>query len=494
VLGLVERSILCGDPELAAVDEQGKCSNNSDQNPESGIVQNTRSDITQSAYSVTVQTSVYGSSDLDNTISDVTQSAYSIPVQSPDYRSSDLENFTCGQSSIDNCTMLPSVHPSTEFIHISKHKRSIRVPKTRSDEFMDIVYHSTGSSVKLNKPLILVHQNIRGLTSKTDEITVSLSLDKISPQVLCFSEHHMLQTNLSLVNIENYSLGSNFSRCRYQKGGVCIFMRDDVCFGHVNLFNYCVEKILEICALKLEFNGSGLIMVCLDISPAGEFYQFLHLLEQALLFLYRPSTEFLVCGDCNVDYLLNSNKKQQLLVLLRTFNMIQTVNFPTRFQNNHASATDNVFVDESRLYSSIFPLSNALSDHEAQCLIFDKCFVTDNKNNNKLRNKFKSRLITCETINYFSEQLSNEIWEEVYHNTDVNGAFNYFLSTFLNIYEASFPIIYLSNSNDKSLITTGIKISCQRKRILYNISKHSSDLKIKLAFQKVLHYFKKSNF
>jgi hypothetical protein len=160
--------------------------------------------------------------------------------------------------------------------------------------------------------------------------------------------------------------------------------------------------------------------------------------------------------------------------------MIHTVNFPTRLQNNHASAIDNVFVDETRLYSSIiFPLSNALSDHDAQCLIFDKFFVT-NKNNNKLRNKFKSRLITCEPINYFSEQLSNETWEEVYHNTYVNSAFNYFLSTFLNIYEASFPIIYLSNSNDKSWITTTIKIACQHKRILYNISKTSSDLKIKL--------------
>jgi hypothetical protein len=45
------------------------------------------------AYSATVQTSVYGSSALDNTISDVTQSAYSILVQSPDYGSSDLENL-----------------------------------------------------------------------------------------------------------------------------------------------------------------------------------------------------------------------------------------------------------------------------------------------------------------------------------------------------------------------------------------------------------------
>jgi hypothetical protein len=205
----------------------------------------------------------------------------------------------------------------------------------------------------------------------------------------------------------------------------------------------------------------------------------------SFIIFYGPSTEFLVCGDFNVDCLLNSNKKQQLSVLLHTFNLIHTVNFPIRLHNNHASATDNVFVDESRLYSCIiFPLSNALSYHDAQCLIFGKFFITDNKNNNKLRNKFKSRLITCETINYFSEKLLNETWKEVYHNTDVSSAFKYFLSTFLNIYEASFPIIYLSNSNDKIWITAGIKISCQRKRILCNNSKHSSDLKIKLYLNK----------
>jgi hypothetical protein len=101
----------------------------------------------------------------------------------------------------------------------------------------------------------------------------------------------------------------------------------------------------------------------------------------------------------NVNYLLNSKQKRQLSVLLRTFSMIHTVNFPTILQDNHASAIDSVSVDESRLYSCIVvPLSNALSDHDSQCLIFNKLFVTDNKNNNKLRNKFKSRLSTCETI------------------------------------------------------------------------------------------------
>jgi hypothetical protein len=190
-----------------------------------------------------------------------------------------------------------------------------------------------------------------------------------------------------------------------------------------------VENILEISAMKLEVNGN----VCMSTykSLSGDFDQFLQLLEQAFLFLYRPSTQFLACGDFNVDYLLNCKRKQQLSVLLHTLDMIHTVNFPTRLQNIHASAKDNIFVDTSGLYSyMIFPLSNAVSYHDVQCLTFNNFFVTDNKNNNKLRNKFKSRLITSETINYFSDQLPKETWENIYHSTEVNSAFNYFLSTF----------------------------------------------------------------
>jgi hypothetical protein len=136
VLGLIERCILNGDSELTAIDEQGKCYNNLRQNLGSGILQNTRSDIMQSAYSVTVQSLGRGSQYLDNTLSDVTQSANEISVQSSDYRPPDLNNFTSGQSSIENCAMLPSVHPSTESTCFSKQKRFIRIPKTRSDYFL----------------------------------------------------------------------------------------------------------------------------------------------------------------------------------------------------------------------------------------------------------------------------------------------------------------------------------------------------------------------
>jgi hypothetical protein len=47
------------------------------------------------------------------------------------------------------------------------------------------------------------------------------------------------------------------------------------------------------------------------------------------------------------------------------------------------------FVDKSRMQLyMIFPLSNALSDHEAECIIRNKFFLETRVKNGKYKNKF----------------------------------------------------------------------------------------------------------
>ena len=57
--------------------------------------------------------------------------------------------------------------------------------------------------------------------------------------------------------------------------------------------------------------------------------------------------------------------------------------------------------------------------------------------------------------------------------------FNSFLCTFLNIFQASFPVIYRSMKDKNNWITWGIKISCKHKRSLYTFSKNNNDWKQK---------------
>ena len=142
-----------------------------------------------------------------------------------------------------------------------------------------------------------------------------------------------------------------------------------------------------------------MIVKCVYRSPSGDFNNFLRLLDMALLSLNMPSTEILICRDFNVDYLLSCNYKQKLLLLLGAYNMMHTVDFPTRFQNGHSSAIDNIFVDKSRMHLYvIYPLSSALSDHEAQCVMLNKLFLETKVKNGKYKNTFKVRLIMSETV------------------------------------------------------------------------------------------------
>ena len=53
-------------------------------------------------------------------------------------------------------------------------------------------------------------------------------------------------------------------------------------------------------------------------------------LDSVLNTWYSNKTEFVICGDININYLENCKKRQQLDVLLQTYNLIGTVSFPTR--------------------------------------------------------------------------------------------------------------------------------------------------------------------
>jgi exonuclease III len=65
---------------------------------------------------------------------------------------------------------------------------------------------------------------MRGLRGKTHKLLSHLNPD--FPDVLCFTEHHLNQSKLKQICIENYKLGACYCRLSQEKGGVCIFIHD----------------------------------------------------------------------------------------------------------------------------------------------------------------------------------------------------------------------------------------------------------------------------
>lgn len=58
---------------------------------------------------------------------------------------------------------------------------------------MDIKLYDLMTNVEFDKLLILIHQNIGGLKSKSDEIINLLKMSRVNSHVSHFTEHHVVK-------------------------------------------------------------------------------------------------------------------------------------------------------------------------------------------------------------------------------------------------------------------------------------------------------------
>ena len=127
---------------------------------------------------------------------------------------------------------------------------------------------------------------------------------------------------------------------------------------------------MEACALKIKTSNTAFRILCIYRPPTSNFLNFQCLLQSTLTQLYSNTTNLIICGDINIDYLKTSNYKTQLDYLLTSYNLSTAVDFPTRITDNTSTAIDNIFIDKTKNNDyTIEPVINGLSDHDAQVLV-----------------------------------------------------------------------------------------------------------------------------
>ena len=121
-------------------------------------------------------------------------------------------------------------------------------------------------------------------------------------------------------HIENYKLGAHYCRQQHEKGGVAIFIQENLTFSNINILQHCKEQDIETCAVKLSFGALNICVLTLYRAPSGNFGQFLQKLDTILQALHTPNLHLIICGDININYLIESEDRSQLDSLLLSYN------------------------------------------------------------------------------------------------------------------------------------------------------------------------------
>jgi hypothetical protein len=77
------------------------------------------------------------------------------------------------------------------------------------------------------------------------------------------------------------------------------------------------------------------------------------MLDKVLKFLHKPKSEFLICGDFNVNILGENGHKRQLVLLLQSYNTFHIVQLPTRITETSSSANDNIFLAQLQMLADL---------------------------------------------------------------------------------------------------------------------------------------------
>jgi hypothetical protein len=129
---------------------------------------------------------------------------------------------------------------------LTQHSESINCKVTKGNRLQS---GNVSKSHHLQRDLMILHQNIRGLNNTTDEMAITIVTNP--PHVICFTEHHLKTYELDNNLFQNYKLGAKFCSNVHKNGGVCMYIHESCQFSNINVQNFCIGKDLEVCGIIL---------------------------------------------------------------------------------------------------------------------------------------------------------------------------------------------------------------------------------------------------
>ncbi|VEN59811.1 unnamed protein product [Callosobruchus maculatus] len=275
-----------------------------------------------------------------------------------------------------------------------------------------------------------------------------------------------------MLAIEDFKLISCYSRTEGKHGGAAVYARTSVdCRALPEVCEVSSEKVIECAGVECFLKNERFVIVSLYRPPAGNIDIFFNKLEKLINLLFNTNRTIVVAGDFNIELLRDNKHKTQLLSLMSSFQLFQTIFEDTRRTSEFsASCIDNIFTNQE--YVRTETIENFVSDHKAQKITFESPEAG-------VKNIVGSiRIFSDDNTRKFLSRLLEEDWVIVYEvpREDVNNQWNVFINYFSNIFFECFPLTPCRPTNIK-ISSPEIDKCKSRLDILLTLSDHDQRYK-----------------
>lgn len=316
---------------------------------------------------------------------------------------------------------------------------------------------------------------------------------------ICLTEHWLREYEVQSTIIQNFEILSSNSRQIFKNGGTMIASSSNNGFetrSRIDLQIENCEKHFETSAIEMRLKNrkSKIVLLNLYRSPSGDIKMFFDKFEKVLNLISNEKSDFVICGDFNIDLNSNTIHKNKLMDLVKSFGAKSVVKQPTRIALGSSTLIDLIFSNIGKCRTEVETIG--FSDHSIVHLelsdVTEKCFQQFDVT--------KIRKTKSDNLNALESLLAEETWEEVYDSTNVDVKFNTFLEKFSLHLSATCPLTTrcIRRYNSPDWITPGIKKSgiTLSKLLAVNGLLHSTVLKQKIKkfvqiYQKVIKESKK---
>lgn len=252
-------------------------------------------------------------------------------------------------------------------------------------------------------------------------------------------EHWSTPLQIPSISLKGYTMAASYCRPTRQHGGTAIYVRSCYTFEEIeHVKKFTIELQCEFCAITLKNVSSNISIVSVYRPPGGNLELFFNTLSYVLDFCLTGSKTIFICGDFNINYFDSHN---YLNYFILSFNLNVTSEEATRVFVNRNGSISSTKID--------YILTNA-NQKLVKTTVHD-CDIADHRaiklqyfhDSNTLPTKPVTRtyrLLSEENLRCLHLRTERTFFNSVFDHTDLNSAFNEFLSILTSLIDSSCPV------------------------------------------------------